>query len=158
EERPGRAGALPIVGYGGHYGRVRAPLGPPMWSFEPHVFEIDRLAVDPARRRRDPVRELRARDDRLHQARDVLLILPARQPLRLLRLPLGFAHEPPVRSDARRRTAADHAMEPAMRQAQLDIDSVTLDHLVPAVDATLAVGDVIVAEPLVQRHERRRVP
>ena len=44
-----------------------------------------------------------------------------------------------------------------MGQAQLDVDPVLLDGAVPAVDPALAIRDVIVAKPLVERGQRRHV-
>src|SRR6266540_494720 len=49
-------------------------------------------------------------------------------------------------------------MEPPVRQLELEVYAVALDGLVPAVHAALAVGDIIVAEPLVQRNEGRLLP
>src|SRR5215470_12759968 len=46
-----------------------------------HVLELHRLAVDPARRRRDPAGELPRLDHRLHQARHEGVVVGGRQPL-----------------------------------------------------------------------------
>src|SRR5262245_27971260 len=68
--------------------------GPPIST---DIFEIYRLAVDAARRRRDPVGELPQLRDRLHQTLHVLFVRLRRQPLVLMRVPLGLAQQPTVR-------------------------------------------------------------
>ena len=46
--------------------------------------------------------------------------------------------------------SGDRALERAVWQLQLDVDAVALDDLVPALDAAVAVGDVVVTQPLVE--------
>src|SRR5262245_29204879 len=115
------------------------------------VLELDRLAVDAARRRRDPARELAGLGDRLHQRRHVDLVVGRRQPRVLAGVPLRLADDAAVRGDAQLRAVADRAVEAAVRQRQLDIDAVVLDDAVPAVHTALAVDHVVVAQPLVER-------
>src|SRR6267142_3758620 len=122
-----------------------------------HVLELDGLAVDAARRRRDPAGELAGLDDRLHQRRHVDLVLRRGQPVVLAGVPLGLADHAAVGGHAQLAEVADGAVEGAVRQPQLDVDTVLLDDRVPAVDAALAVGHVVVAQPLVERGQRRLI-
>src|SRR5260370_34014905 len=63
-------------------------LGMAVSSGEPDVLEVQGLAVDAARRRRDPAGELSGLGDGAHQALDPGLGLRGRQPRVLLRVPL----------------------------------------------------------------------
>src|SRR6185503_3833312 len=70
------------------------------WLVESHVFEIERLTVDPRARRRNPVRELAWLDDatghqRLHEG----VILLAWQPPASARVPCVLVHDLAVRPD-----------------------------------------------------------
>src|SRR6185295_11095129 len=119
------------------------------------VLELDRLAVDPPRRRRDPAGELAGLHDGLHQRGHVGLVLRRGQPLVLAGVPLGLAHHAAVRRHPQLAEVADGAVEGAVGQSQLEVDAVLLDDPVPAVDPALTVGDVVVAQPLVERGQRR---
>ena len=55
-----------------------AAVGACLLTREDVEFELDRLTVDTARRRRDPVGHLPGLEDRLHQALDVGLVLRGR--------------------------------------------------------------------------------
>src|SRR5438132_1175680 len=62
---------------------------------------------------------------------------------------------PAVGRAADLRAGADGAVEAAMGQPQLHVDAVLADDAVPAIHAALAVGHVVVAQPLVERGQRR---
>src|SRR5215467_2385463 len=126
-------------------------------SGQTYVLEVDGAAVDAAGRRRDPVGEARDLGHRLHQAPDVRLVRLGRQPLVLARVPLGLAEHAAVGRHLHLGAEPDRPVEAAMRQAQLRVDLVLLDDLVPAVEPALAVGDVVVTQPLVERGQRRRL-
>src|ERR1700730_3850816 len=123
-------------------------------SAETNVLEIGGLAVDAAGRRRDPVGDLAALGHRLHEAAHVGLVLVGGEPVAMARVPLRLADDPPVRRHLDLREGADGAPEAAMGQGEREVDTVALDDLVPAVQPALAVRDVVVAEPLVERDER----
>src|SRR2546422_3872744 len=120
---------------------------------EPDVLEVDGVAVDPAGGRGDPAGDLARLDDRLHGALDAFLGVLGREPVAVARGPVRLADDAPVRSDADLGEAADGPVESPVRQGQLEVDAVLSDDLVPPGDATGAVGDVVVAEPLVERDE-----
>src|SRR5262245_11182005 len=120
-----------------------------------HVLELHRLAVDAARRRRDPPGKLPRLHHRLHQTRHERVVVGRRQPLAMASIPLRLAHDPPVGRHAQLAEVANGAVEAAVRQLQLGVDAVALDDRVPAVHAALAIGHVVVAQPLVQRGQRR---
>ena len=121
-----------------------------MASGPPHVLEVEGLAVDAPRGRRDPVRELAGLDDGLHEARHVGAILFRGEPFVMPGVPFRLADRAPVRRHLNLGEVADGAMEGAMGQLQLEVDAVAPDHLVPARHPALAVGDVVVAQPLVE--------
>src|SRR4029453_15027199 len=116
-----------------------------------HVLELHRVAVGPPGRRRDPSGEPAWLDHRLHQARDIDVVVGRRQPFAMAGIPLGLAHDPTIGRDPQLAEVADGAMEAAVGDLQHGVDAVALDDSVPAVDAALAVGHVVVAQPLVQR-------
>src|SRR5258705_6446886 len=123
-------------------------------SAEADVLEVSGSAVDAPRGRRDPVGHLAGLGDRLHQAPHVGLVLRGGQPLVMVRVPLRLADHPAVRRDLHLREGADRAPEAAVGQGEREVDAVALDDLVPAVHPALAVRDVVVAESLIERHER----
>src|SRR5713226_3409946 len=122
---------------------------------EPDVLEVDGVAVDPAGGRGDPAGEPARLGHRLHEALDVFLVVLGGQPVAVARIPLGLADDAPVRRDAELREAADGPMESPVGQGQLEVDAVLPDDLVPAGDPAGAVGNVVVAEPLVEGDEGR---
>src|SRR5712692_2337776 len=124
---------------------------------EPDVLEVDGVTVDPAGGRGDPAGEPARLGHRLHEALDVFLVVLGGQPVAVARIPLGLADDAPVRRDAEFREAADGPMESPMRQGQLEVDAVLPDDFVPAGDPAGAVGDIVVAEPLVERDQGRLV-
>src|SRR5215510_6696536 len=126
-------------------------------SGQADVFEIDRLAVDASRGRRDPAGEAAALGHRPHQALDVRLIRLGGQPRVLVRVPCGFAEHKAVRRHLDLGEQADRAAETPVRQPELEVDLVLLDDLVPPVDPALTIGDVVVAQPLVERGQGRRL-
>src|SRR5882724_5815415 len=135
-------------------GMVGGMAGPPP-SAQPDVFEILGLAVDAARGRRDPAGHLAALGHRLHQAAHVGLVLLGRQPVAMPRIPFRLADDAAVGRHPHLREGSDGAAEGAMRQREGEVHAVTLDDLVPAVHPALAVGDVVVPQPLVERDQRR---
>src|SRR5713101_6959322 len=123
-------------------------------SAETNVLEVGGLAVDAARGWRDPVGHSAALGHRLHQAPHVGLVLLGGQPVAIARVPLRLSDDPAVRRHLDLREGADGAPESAVGQGEREVDAVALDDLVPAVHPALAVRDVVVAEPLVERDER----
>src|SRR2546430_3050922 len=83
-----------------------------------HVLELHGLAVDAARGRRDPPRELAGLDHRGHERGHVRLVGGRGQPGRALRLPLGGADDAPVGGDVQVGEAADRATAAAVGQPQ----------------------------------------
>ena len=65
----------------------------------------------------------------------------------LSRLPLLLGQNLARGADAVARELADLAVEPFVRLSEFEGDAGFLDHLVPAFDAALAVGDVVVEQP-----------
>src|SRR3954447_17137422 len=65
-------------------------------SVEPHVFEVDGLAVDTHDRRRDPPGELAGLDHAAHQRTHEGAVVLGGQPLALFRVPFGLAHDATV--------------------------------------------------------------
>jgi hypothetical protein len=61
------------------------------------------------------------------------------------------------RADAVAAELADAPVEALVRLREAEVDAGLLDHLVPAVDAALAVGDVVVEQPAVDGAQRRHV-
>src|SRR5437899_7805004 len=118
----------PPLGEGGSVCTVMrsasAPLSTPPCSGQADVLEIDRLAVDAAGRRRDPVGEAAALGDRLHQALEVRLVGLGRQPLGPLRIPLGLAENATVGRDLDLAEVADGAVEGPVGQPQFEVDLV----------------------------------
>src|SRR5215813_3975708 len=118
-------------------------------SGKPDVLELDGLAVDPARGRRDPAGELARLRHALHETPDEGLILGGGQPVPVLRVPLRLADHSAVRGHLHVGEGADGAVEGPMGQPQLGVDAVLLDHLVPARDPAGAGGHVVIAQALV---------
>src|SRR5579859_3281441 len=61
-------------------------------SIESHVVEVDALAVDAGRGRRDPAGEAAGLDDAPHERCDERAIFPGRQPSGRFAVPPRFAH------------------------------------------------------------------
>ncbi len=72
----------------------------------------------------------------------------------LASLPLVLRQNLARRADPMASELADPAVEPLVRLNELERDAGFLDHLVPAVDAALAIDDVVVKQPAVDRAER----
>src|SRR5687768_8072441 len=121
---------------------------------ESYVLEVERLRVDAARGRRDPVRELAGLDDRLrHQAPHVLAIGGRGQELVLATAELRLADVVAVEIEELPGERADAAMKALRRQAELDAE--IGDDLVPLLERRLAILDVSVSHLEVDRHARR---
>src|SRR5262249_50061212 len=104
-----------------------------------HVLEIERLAVDAFCRRGDPVCDLAALVDRLHEAFDVLAVGGARQPVGHPTLVLLGGDELAVDVEGHPGVEADRAVEALRGQAQpLARRTRALDGAVPLVDGALA--------------------
>src|SRR3954470_9818539 len=80
------------------------------------VFELDRLAVDAARGRRDPAGELAGLHHGRHERRHVGLVVRRGQPVMLARVPLGLADDTAVGRHAQLAEVADGAVEAPVRQ------------------------------------------
>ncbi len=103
------------------------------------------------------LRELGRLELRLHQALDEILVAVGRQEVAALLVPFGVAQHAAVDVGVDVGELADVAVEGDVRQLDLERDADLGDHLVPAADADIAVGDVVVAQPHVERRQRRRV-
>src|SRR5579863_6569194 len=112
-----------------------------------HVLEIAGLVVDADARRSDPTGEFAGLGDRLHQAGDELAVILRRQPLTLLPLPRRIADQLAGGRYVGILELADHAVEADMRQFEFEADAGPVDDLVPAIEAALAIGGVVVAQP-----------
>src|SRR5208337_4896723 len=122
---------------------------------DPDVFELPRLAVDADLRNRDPRRELAALEARPHQAGDEITVVLGGQPIVLVPRPFRFAQQLSVGRSLDVLELTDIAMEGDVGELEPEIDAGFLDDLVPAVDTPRAVRDIIVAQPHVDRRERR---
>ena len=108
--------------------------------------------------RRDPRRELGRLELRLHQALDEVAC--RRRTAESRRACLSHSASLsmwPSTSAWIVGELADVAVEGDVRQLDLERDADLGDHLVPAADADIAVDHVVVAQPHVERRERRRV-
>ena len=94
---------------------------------------------------------------RLHQALDEVLITIRGQEFGRAGASTPHAEALPSTSALVLRKFADVSMEGDVRQLDLEGDADLGDHLVPARHAVVAVDDVVVAQPHVQRRERRRI-
>src|SRR6187402_515109 len=132
---------------------VPAPSTAIVLSFGPDILEVDWLAVDPALRRRDVIRELsRLVDRRDLQAVQESLVVRRRQPFVLLAFPLFVGQRVAERIEMLAGIHADLAVESPRRQRDALGHAVRFEHaLVPAIDAGLAVADIPVAQHFVQR-------
>src|SRR5437588_389461 len=92
---PRRSGGAPLVRVA-WWGAPKWPPNPLLAGGELHVLELDRLAVDAARGRRDPAGELARLHHRRHEARHVGLVLRRRQPVVLAGVPFGLADDAAV--------------------------------------------------------------
>src|ERR1700733_5300867 len=122
-----------------------------------HIFETARLVVDADTRRRDPARELTQLGHRLHQAADEIAVVLGRQPGALVAVPGRFIDQLAGRRYFHVLELTDLAVEADMRQFEFEGDAGFVDDLVPAVEAALAIGGIIVAQPHIDRGERRLV-
>ena len=94
---------------------------------------------------------------RLHQRGDEIAVRRRRQPLALVALPRGVIEQLAAGRRLDVAELADLAVEGDVRQLELEAHADAVDDLVPAVEAALAVGGVVVAQPHVDRGERRLV-
>src|SRR6185369_7520596 len=101
-------------------------------SAEADVLEIDRLAIDADRGRRDPAGELAGLDDAAHQRADERAVGRARQPFGLVRLPLVLADDAPLGRHADAGERADLAVERLVRDDEPLRQAGLVEHLVPA--------------------------
>src|SRR6187455_2678440 len=122
-----------------------------------HVFEIARLVVDADFRRRDPRGELAHLGLRLHQTGDEVAVVGRGQPGALALLPRGIADQLSVRIGMDALELADLAVERDIRQRELEVVAGERDDLVPAQQAFRAVLRIVVAQPHVERGQRRLV-
>src|SRR5580704_7874001 len=81
-------------------------------SVEPHIFKIQRLAVDSAKGRRDPIRKFpRLHDAPRHQRLYELLVRQARQPFVFALVPDLFRQDVPVHADVVSRKITNGAVK-----------------------------------------------
>src|SRR5262245_30409420 len=117
---------------------------------ESDVLEVEWPAVDARARRRDPVRELSGLDDaarhqRLHEG----IVLLGRKPAIAASMPLLPGQHRTGRTHVMAGEVPDGAMECLVRQREAEWQPRPCDVAVPAIDARLYLGDVVVAQPLV---------
>ena len=116
-----------------------------------HVFEVARLVVDADLRRRDPAGELAGSNcGCIRLSMNSRSLSEGRNSVAPL-LPFRLAEDIAVHVRLDRGELADVAVEGDVRQLDLEWDADFGDHLVPAADADIGVGDVIVAQPHVER-------
>src|SRR5271166_961607 len=132
------------------YKRREGPSRPTA-SVNLHILEIAGLVVDADARGGDPAGVLAGLVTGLHQGIDELHVRVVGQPGAGPDLPLLLFQNLARGAHAMAGEFADLAVEPFMRLHELEGDSGLLDHLVPAIDAALAVGDVIVEQTAVDR-------
>src|SRR3954452_21147511 len=120
-----------------------------------HIFEFAGLVVDADFRRRYPVGEFAGFALGDHQRTDKLAVLGGGQVIALHLGPFGVAENDAFRRSVDVPELADLAMERGMRQFEAELDAGFFDDLVPALDALGAVGRVVVAQPHVERGQRR---
>src|SRR5262249_52506185 len=130
---------------GAAYSIPGGSIGSAISSGELHVFEIAGLVVDTDARRRDPAREFARLNDLAHQALNEVAIILRRQPLVLLPIPRRVIDQLSARRRLDVPELADLPVERHMRQFKSEVHADPLDDLVPAVEAALAVGGVVVA-------------
>src|SRR5262249_45962469 len=130
------------------FASLRCPRnGETALSRDLYVFEIAGLVVDADPRRSDPAREFAGLDDLFHQAADELAVVVRRQPPILVTSPGRLVDE-----FARRRRLdvfelANLTMETDIRQLDFVGDAGLVDDLVSAIEAALAIGGGVVAQP-----------
>src|SRR5688572_13275676 len=90
---------------------------------ELHVLELERLAVDALRRRRDPARDLPGRVDRLHQRLHVRALRVRGEPLADATLPRRLVDRLSVDVEAARGPVADLAVEAPVGEAEPELDA-----------------------------------
>src|SRR5579863_4104339 len=120
-----------------------------------HIFKIAGLVVDAEPRRRDPAGELARLGHRVHQADNEIAVVLRRQPFADLAVPGRIVDDNACRRYFHVFEFADLAVEADMRQRELERDAGLANRLVPTVDAALAVGGVVVAQPHIDGGERR---
>src|SRR6478672_10621801 len=122
-----------------------------------HVFKIAGLVVDADFRRRDPVGVDAGFGDRLHQRCDEVAVLGRGQPFALAGIPGGVIDQDALWRGVDIPELADLAVERDVRQRQLVLIAGGRNDLVPAQQALDAILRVVVAQPHVERGQRRLV-
>src|SRR5262245_9967725 len=118
------------------------------------VLVVERLAVDALAGRRDPGSDLAALVDGLHERAYVRFVDVGGQAAALAAVPVGGGAPLTLGCGLDTGERADSAVERDMRQAKPLWQAGRLEDLVPAVDAVLAVGDVLAPQVRVEPHER----
>src|SRR5258706_15500038 len=122
-----------------------------------HILEIARLVVDADLGRRDPWGEAAGLGHRRHQRGDEIAVVQGRQPPALALAPGRIVDQYAIRRGVDILELADLTMERDIRQRQPEVIAGRRDDLVPAQHALGAVLGVVVAEPHVERGQRRLV-
>ena len=124
-----------------------------------HVFELEGLAVDAARRRRDPARDLARLVHRPPSATRCTRCRSATAATRAscARTPRPRSGRRRCRRSARRRCPGWRWKRRLGRRKPLGRDAGALERAVPLVDGALAILDVVVAQHLVHRGAQRNV-
>ncbi len=107
--------------------------------------------------RRDPVGELARLGDAAHERMHEGAVLLGRQPFAVPVGPFGLRDHLALGVDVQPGEQADLPVEALVRQFEAKRNAGPVRDTVPAVDRLLHVGDPVVAQPLVQRGERRHV-
>src|SRR5438874_2679186 len=84
-------------------------------SAKAHVLEVERLPVDPNRRRRNPARELAWLDDASHQGRNEGAVVGRGEPFPLVPRPLPVADHAAIRADPHTGQRTDATVEGLVR-------------------------------------------
>src|SRR3954470_20362829 len=120
-----------------------------------HVLVVHGLVVDAFHRWRYPARHLPALVDRPHERADVGLVGLGGQPPVAVGLPHVESDEFTRRGDVVAREQPDLPVEPDVGQRELPFDPGVRQDPVPPLHAGLAVGDVLGAQVVVERDQRR---
>src|SRR6266852_1919406 len=125
---------------------------------ESNVFKVQRLIVNSARRRSNPIRKLaRLHDSSTHQRLDVRMILGIREPFEFVVLPRLFAQNFSIGAYKMPCEITDRSMEAFVWQSQPEWNARISNHPLPAAYAIGNLNDIVIAQAFVQCRQCRRV-
>src|SRR5215469_823306 len=115
-------------------------------SVEPDVFEMERLVVDTAERRSDPVCEFsRLGHAAAHEGLHEFIVFRARQPFEFVISPCLFGQHFAIGADEMPGKISNLAVKALVRQGQTKWNSSLIDYSLPAADAVRDFINVVVA-------------